>query len=268
MTDDAPRTGYAPVNGLDMYYEIHGGGDPLVVLHGAFMSTGTMGPIVPALAETRQVIAADLQAHGRTADIDRPLSYEHLADDVAALIEHLGLGRADIFGYSKGGQAALRLAMRRPELVRKLVVVSTPYATDGTHPEIRAVSSTLTAEALAETPWKAEYDRIAPNPQQFPELVAKMTQLDSEEFSWPPAELRDVVAPTLVVIGDADIVRPEHAVELLRLLGGGVPGDLAGLPNARLAVLPGTTHIGMIERHDWLLPMIVEFLDAPPAGGR
>jgi pimeloyl-ACP methyl ester carboxylesterase len=254
---------YAEVNGLEMYYEIHGTGFPLVVLHGAFMTIGAMGTLVPALAETRQVIAVELQGHGHTADIDRPFSYEQMADDVAAIIRHLGFEQADVYGYSLGGGAALQLAMRHPELVRKLVVASASSTSEGAHPEVWAGIEQITPELFAGTPWKEEYDRVAPNPDAFPALVEKMKQLDSQPFAWPADEIRAIPAPTMVVIGDSDGTTPEHAVELFRLRGGGVFGDLAGLPSARLAILPGTTHVGLIDRADWLAPMIAEFLDTP-----
>jgi pimeloyl-ACP methyl ester carboxylesterase len=254
---------YAEVNGVKMYYEIHGTGLPLVVLHGAFMTIGAMGAIVAALAEARQVIAVELQGHGRTADIDRPLSYEQMSDDVAALLRHLGIERADVFGYSMGGGVALQLAMRHPELVQKLVVASASSTSDGVHPEVWEGIEQITPELFAGTPWKEEYDRVAPNPDAFPTLVEKMKQLDSQPFTWPPDEIRAIAAPTMVMIGDSDGTTPEHAVELFRMRGGGVFGDLAGLPSARLAILPGTTHVGLIHRADWLAPMIGEFLDAP-----
>jgi pimeloyl-ACP methyl ester carboxylesterase len=222
-----------------------------------------MGAIVAALAEARQVIAVELQGHGRTADIDRPLSYEQMSDDVAALLRHLGIERADVFGYSMGGGVALQLAMRHPELVQKLVVASASSTSDGVHPEVWEGIEQITPELFAGTPWKEEYDRVAPNPDAFPTLVEKMKQLDSQPFTWPPDEIRAIAAPTMVMIGDSDGTTPEHAVELFRMRGGGVFGDLAGLPSARLAILPGTTHVGLIHRADWLAPMIDEFLDAP-----
>lgn len=254
---------YAEVNGLEMYYEVHGTGQPLVVLHGAFMTINAMGAMVTDLAKARQVIAVELQGHGHTADIeDRPLSYEQMADDVAALLRHLETGQADVFGYSLGGGTALQLAMRHPALVRKLIVASASSTSDGVYPEVWEAVSTITPELFAGTPWKEEYDLVAPNPDAFPALVTKMKQLDGQYFAWPPDDVSAIAAPTMVVIGDADGTTPEHAVELFRLRGGGVFGDLAGLPGAQLAILPGTTHVGLIERAGWLVPMIAEFLDA------
>ena len=261
------ESGYAPVNGLQMYYEIHGSGQPLVVLHGAFQTFDTMGPIVPALAETRRVISAELQAHGHTADVDRPLSYEQMGDDVAGLLRHLGIEQADVFGYSMGGAAALQLAIRHPELVRKLVVASVSYALDGAHSELLEFTPTMTPEIFAGSPIEEAYLRTAPRPEDFPTLVAKIRQLDMTPFAWEE-DIRAITAPTLYIVGDSDVVRLEHAVELFRLLGGGVAGDLAGLPKSQFAVLPGTTHFippghGLLDRADWLLPMITAFLDAP-----
>jgi pimeloyl-ACP methyl ester carboxylesterase len=266
MTEN--RGNYAEVNGLNMYYEIHGAGEPLVVLHGAYMTIDAMGEVVPSLAETRQVIAVELQGHGHTADIDRPLSYEQMADDTAALLRHIGIEQADVFGYSMGGAAALQVAIRHPEVVRKLVVASASYTSEGAHPELLEMIPSITPEAFAGTPMEEEYLRTAPNPDDFPTLVAKLKRLDMEPFAWPPEDIQGIAAPTLLIVGDSDAIRLEHAVELFRLLGGGVMGDLAGLPKARLAVLPGTTHFvppgsGVLDRADWLVSMIGAFLDAP-----
>lgn len=263
MASNAPQTGYAPVNGLSMYYEIHGTGQPLVVLHGSFMTIELMGKLVPELARSRQVIAVEFQGHGHTADIDRPITYEHLADDTAAVMRHLGIGNADVYGYSLGGGVALQLAIRHPELVRKLVSVSASHTSDGLYPEVLAAIEQITPEVFDGTPWREAYDRTAPHPEAFPALVAKLTQLDKTPFAWPSEAVRAITAPTLIIIGDSDGTRPEHAVAMFRLRGGGVFGDVAGLPAAQLAVLPGTTHVGMLDRADWLLAMVPPFLDAP-----
>lgn len=265
------ESGYAEVNGLRMYYEIHGEGDsgePLLVLHGAYMTIDAMGEVVPELARDRRVIAAELQGHGRTADIDRPLSYEQMADDAAALLHHLGIGTADVFGFSMGGGAALQLAIRHPRAVRKLVVASASYTSDGAHPELFDMIETITPEVFAGSPFEEDYLRTAPNPEDFPKLVEKLKQLDMTPFAWPPEDIRGISAPTLLIVGDSDVVRLEHAVEMFRLLGGGVPGDLAGVPDSRLAVLPGTTHFvppgsGLLDRSGWLAQMIGAFLDEP-----
>src|SRR5215207_578598 len=274
-----PVNGYADVNGLRMYYEVHGEGRPLVLLHGAYQTADTIGPILPGLAETRQVIVPELQAHGRTADIDHPITYEGMADDVAALIGYLGLDCPDVFGFSMGGAAALQLAVRHPEVVRRLVLVSVSFRSDGAQPELNEMLPTITPEAFSGTPIEAAYKEVAPNPEDFPRLVEKMKRLDTTPFAWPAEDVRGIEAPTMIVVGDADVVRLEHAVEMFRLLGGGAMGDLAGFSKARLVVLPGTTHFippgrGVLDRAEWLLAMVPPFLEAPTleaeptAGGR
>jgi pimeloyl-ACP methyl ester carboxylesterase len=262
------QTGYAPAGDLNMYFEIHGEGRPLILLHGAYMTIDMFGPVLAGLAESRQVIAPELQGHGRTADADRPLTYEQMADDVARLARHLELEEADVVGYSMGGGVALQLAVRHPELVRKLVVASAGFAYDAMHPEAIEMFPTITPELFAGSPMEQAYLELAPNPGDFPKLVEKLKQLDSTPFTWPEADIRGIAAPTLIVLGDSDVVRLEHAVELFKLRGGGVMGDLAGLPQSQLAVLPGTSHFmppgsGLLDRADWLLAMIPPFLDAP-----
>ena len=259
------QTGYVPVNDLQMYYEIHGEGQPLVLLHGAFSAIGTsFEQLLPGLAEGRQVVAFELQGHGRTADIDRPLTLEALADDVGAAIDQLGLGRADIFGYSTGAAVALHVVLRHPEVVRKLVLASVTYNMAGVHPGLMEGLGEMTPEMMHGSPWHDEYLRIAPHPEDFPKLFAKKTAMDRQIKDISAEAMSGIKAPTLLIIGDSDLVRPEHAVEMFRLLGGGVFGDTpAGLPNSQLAILPGTSHVNVVNRPDLLLPMITSFLDAP-----
>jgi pimeloyl-ACP methyl ester carboxylesterase len=256
--------GYAPVNGLQMYYEIHGSGRPLVLLHGNLSTIGVdFGRMLPGLARDRRVIAVEQQAHGHTADIDRPLSIRQWADDTAALLRHLDVEQADFFAYSSGTGIAMELALQQPRLVRKLVLASVAYRLDGLHPGLTDGMDELQPEHLAGTPFEEDYARTAPNPGDWPRLVEKIKQLNRQLPEWPAEAVRSITAPTMLVYGDSDIVRPEHAAELFRLLGGGVPGDVAGLPRSRLAVLPGTTHVTLVHRADWLVPMVTEFLDAP-----
>jgi pimeloyl-ACP methyl ester carboxylesterase len=265
-TKDSPgQAGYVNVNGLKMYYEIHGKGQPLVLLHGAFSGIGTsFGKLLPGLSAGRQVIAFELQAHGRTADIDRPLTLEGMADDVAEAIRQLGLGQADVLGYSMGAAVALHLVVRQPKVVRKLIFVSATYKLSGIHPGLMEGLGTMKPEMMYGSPFHDEYIRIAPHPEDFNRLFAKKTEMDRQTRDFSDDEIRAIQAPTLLVFGDSDLTRPEHAVEMFRLLGGGVFGDTpAGLPNSRLAILPGTSHVGMASRADWLVPMINEFLDAP-----
>ncbi len=266
------RTGYAEVNQLRMYYELHGpdrGDDvaPVLLLHGAYMSTGEFGPLLPALAATRRVVVCDFQAHGRTTDADRPITYEGLADDAAALLAHLGLDRVDVVGYSLGGGVAIQMAVRHPQVVRRLVPISAYRTSDGMQPELLEMIPSMSPESFAGSPTEAVYQQVAPDPGHFPVLVEKLTTLDMTPFAWPADDIRRIAAPTLLIVGDADAVRLEHAVEMFRLLGGGAMGDLTGLPTARLAVLPATTHFippghGVLDRHDRLVAMISDFLDA------
>jgi pimeloyl-ACP methyl ester carboxylesterase len=257
MTNDA---GYAPVNGLRMYYETHGSGEPLLVLPGAYMTVGLMGDLVPALAESRHVIAVEFQGHGHTADIDRPFAYEQFADDIAALLGHLGIERADVYGYSLGGGVALQLGLRHRRLVRKLAIASASQSSDGLYPEVVGGIENITPELFDGTPWREAYDRTAPDPSRFPTLVEKLKRLDMTPFDWPIDKL---AAPALILIGDADGTRLEHAVDMFRRLGGGVFGDLVPeLPASQLAILPGTTHVGMLERADWIASMVTAFLAA------
>jgi pimeloyl-ACP methyl ester carboxylesterase len=270
MTQTGPQTGYAPVNGLQMYYEIHGrGGVPLVLLHGAYSNFETdFGKLLPLLTASRQVIGVEQQGHGHTADIDRPLSYEQMADDTAALLRFLALDQVDVFGYSLGGGVGLQLAVRHPELVRKLIAAGgTSFSPEGFYPEVLAGLNGMTAEAmtqaLAGTPWHEAYMRIAPDPDAWGALVEKKMDLDRRWQGWTPETIQSIAAPVLLIIGDSDIVRPEHTVEFFRLLGGGVPGDLTGLPKSQLAVLPGTTHVTLMWNHpEWLAAMIEPFLVA------
>jgi len=265
MTTTPTQTGYASVNGLKMYYEIHGTGQPLILLHGAFSAIGTsFEKVLPGLAKTRQVIAFELQGHGRTADIDRPLTLEGMADDVAAALQQLGIERADIFGYSLGAAVALHVAIRHPNVLRKLVLASVSYNLSGIHPGLMEGLGDMKPEMMFGSPWHDEYTRIAPNPENFATLFAKKSQMDRGIQDVPAETIRAIKAPTLLIIGDSDLVRPEHAVEMFRLLGGGVFGDTpAGLPNSQLAVLPGTSHVTVVYRADLLLSIIPPFLDAP-----
>jgi pimeloyl-ACP methyl ester carboxylesterase len=266
---NATRGNYAEVNGLRMYYETRGTGRPLVVLHGAYMTVDAMGGLVTNFAETRRVISIELQGHGRTADIaDRPITYEGMADDVAAMLRHLGIDEADAFGYSMGGGIALQLAIRHPSSLRRLVVASASYTSDGMQPEMHEMVPSITPEMFAGSPMEAAYQELAPNPEDFPMLVEKLKELDMTPFDWGSENIRGIGSPTMIVVGDSDAVSLEHAVEMFRLLGGGVMGDLSGLPDSQLVVLPGTAHFippgsGVLDRAGWLVPMIVRFLDAP-----
>jgi len=259
------ESGYVPVNGLEMYYEIHGSGQPLVLLHGNLSTISTsFGKVLPWLASTRRIIAVEQQGHGHTADIERPFSIGQWAQDTTALLRHLGIEQADFFGYSSGGAVALEITLRSPALVRKLVWAGgTSYRRDGLYPELLTAGETMKPEDLDGSPFQLAYERCAPHPEQWHSLVAKIADLDRAPLGWPPEVIASVKVPTLLIIGDSDIVRPEHVIEMFRLLGGGVVGDLVGLPCSQLAVLPGTTHVTLTDRAEWLASMITGFLDAP-----
>jgi pimeloyl-ACP methyl ester carboxylesterase len=225
------------------------------------------GQILSSLAETRQVIAIELQGHGHTADIDRPLSFEQMADDIAALIKHLGVENTDILGYSLGGGVALQTAVRHPDVVRKLVVVSAPCKSDGWYPEVRAGMRSMNAQAAKAwvgSPMHQAYVSAAPNPESWPTLVAKLGQLVGQDYDWSEA-VSALKTPTMIVVGDADSVRTAHAVEFFELLGGGKADagwDGSGMSNARLAILPATTHYNIFFS-PMLASTVTPFLGAP-----
>ncbi|HEV8082096.1 MAG TPA: alpha/beta hydrolase [Chitinophagaceae bacterium] len=252
---------YANVNGLKMYYEVYGNGKPIVLLHGSFMTIPlNWSHIIPMLAGNRKVIVAEMQGHGRTRDIAREFSYENMADDVSGLLKHLKIDSADILGYSMGGGIAFQVAVRHPEQVRRLVVLSGTYAHDGWWPDAEASFATFTADMFKGTPIQKQYDSLGNDPAHFPEFVKKVMSIDLKPYDWSK-DVKNIKAPIFMAIGDADGVRYEHALELFRAKGGGKMGDLHGLPKSRLAIIPGTTHVGMImQRTDWLIPMIIDFL--------
>lgn len=243
----ARQGGYADVNGIKLYYEIHGEGRPLILLHGGLGAIEMFGPNLPALAKSRKVIGVDLQGHGRTADIDRPIRVPFMADDIAALIKHLELGPVDIMGYSLGGGIALQVAIRHPEVVDRLVVVSAPFRRSGFYKDILMQQSHVTAEAaemMKQTPMYQLYSALAPRVEDWPRLLQKMGDAMQEDFDFS-TEIAGIRAKTLIVAGDADIFPPAHAVELFGLLGGGKRDggwDGSGRPASQLAILPGLTH--------------------------
>jgi len=257
---------YADVNGLSLYYEEHGSGEPLVLLHGGISAGEMFEAIMPELSAKRRVITVDLQGHGGTADIDRPLRPESMADDVAALIEHLGLAQADVMGYSLGGAVALRTAIQHPQLVRRLVLVSIPFRRDGSHPEVVEAMDQFTpqlAEMLRQSPLYERYSRLAPRVEDWPVLIAKTSDALHYQYDWT-AETERLQTPTMLVFADADSVRPAHIVEFYGLLGGGLRDaswDGSLRPTARLAILPGTTHYD-IYASPALAPAVTAFLDA------
>jgi pimeloyl-ACP methyl ester carboxylesterase len=260
-----PETGFAPVNGLQMYYEVHGsGGTPLLLLHGGLFDIDQQfGALIPGLAEDRQVIAADFQGHGRTNDLDRPLRTADLASDVVGLLQHLGVSQADVFGFSIGGAVALHLAIRHAELVRKLVVSSASFHPDGDRPENKDAVPELTVDMIAGTPMEQAYRAKSPHPDKLQGLLDKLGAYDPDFAGWSDTDITGIAAPTLITVGDCDAVTLDHAVRFLQLRGGDVNGDFVGVPASQLAVFPGTTHFNGLARTDLVLDVVRPFLDAP-----
>jgi len=254
-TTDAKGAGrYAEVNGINLYFETHGAGRPLILLHGGLGSGEMFGPILPALTERHQVIAADLQGHGRTADIDRPIDIRLMADDIAALIDHLGLDQPDLVGYSLGGGVALQTAVKYPAKIRRLVVASAHIRSDAIYPEMRAQQAQVNAAAagfMKDTPMYQLYQRVAPRPGDFPRLLDKMGEGMSKDFDFTE-EVRGLRVPTLIVAADADMAPPSHYVEVFALLDGGLrDGGWMGEGRPKgghaLAILPGLTHYNVFS---------------------
>ncbi|WP_432987641.1 alpha/beta fold hydrolase [Dactylosporangium sp. CA-233914] len=247
--DTAGSGQYAEVNGINLYYETHGGGRPMILLHGGLGSGEMFGPILPVLAGHHQVIAVDLQGHGRTADIDRPLAVPLMADDVAALIDHLGLDQPDVVGYSLGGGVALQVAIRHPEKVGRLVSASANIRRDAIYPEMlqqQGQVSAAAAEFMKDTPMYELYQRVAPRPGDFPRLLDKIGEAMAKDFDYTE-EVRGLQVPTLIVAADADMAPPSHYAEVFNLLDGGLrDGGWMGEGRPKgghaLAILPGLTH--------------------------
>lgn len=268
----AVKSGYAPVNGLRLYYEIHGSGEPLILLHGGFGAGDMFAPMMPVLSQHRQVITVDLQAHGRTADIDRPITFEVMADDIAGLAKYLGITNADVMGYSLGGGVALRTAVQHPELVKRLILVSVAFRRDGWYREIVTAMSQVgaaSAEPMKQTPMYQMYSRLAPRPADWPVLLAKIGDLLKRDYDWS-SDVAGLKMPTLLVYGDADAVRTAHAVQFFELLGGGKKDggwDGSGISTARLAILPGLTHYTVFSS-PLLSATVASFLGAPMSAAK
>jgi len=257
---------YAAVNGIELYYESHGAGAPLILLHGGLGTIDAIfGRLLPALATKRRVIAVELQGHGHTADNGRPMTYEAMADDIAGLIATLGLGRVDVAGYSVGGGVTLQLGLRHADKVRKLVVISAPHATDGWFPEVLAGTEAMDAEAMKGSKWHQAYLNAAPRPQDWPLLVRNVSRLMSSRYDWSDAIADGMKAPILMIGADADSVRPAHALALFELMGGGkADGFAKGRGASRLLMVPNANHLDVLDS-EFLPPAIEAYLKSDTA---
>ena len=260
------KTGRISANGIDYYYEIHGAGEPLLLLHGGLGSIDMFrGVVLPALVKTRQVIAVDLQGHGRTTLGDRPIDLIDIGNDLALVLDALGLEQVDVVGYSFGGGAGLRLAVQHPAVVRRLTIISAPYAQTGFFPEMlpqQAAVGAAMAEHMKETPMYTSYVAVAPNPKDFPRLLDRMGEFMRRPYDWAE-DVKKLSMPVMLVYGDADMVRPEHIVQFYQLLGGGLKDagwQREHMSRARLAILPDVTHYDMFLSPD-LPRTILPFLD-------
>ena len=267
FAQSAPVGDTVAVNGMDMYYEVSGTGDPLIVLHGAYMNIPSMGEIIPLLAKTHKVYALEFQGHGRTTDIDRPITYPNLADDVAAFMDAVGVQKADVFGYSMGSAAGLQLAIRHPEKVDQLIAASVSYDIAGMQPEFGAMIPTMKPEMFVGTPMEDDWKKLAPNKDGFRAVVEKLIALEHEPMAWE-ADVKALKSPVLLIAGDADVVTLEHTVALFRLLGGGAMGDMGKpLSASRLAILPATSHTAVIAQPELLHIFIEQFLQGQTPKG-
>ena len=261
-----PTTGYAPVNGINMYYEVHGEGEPVVLLHGAFMTiTNNWDGWISELSKTRKVIAVEMQGHGRTADVPlRDITPENLADDVAALLDYLKIRRADLIGYSMGGAVAMQCAIRHPDRVRKAVIISSTFRSDGMVAGALESISKLTADDFKGSPIETEYKKLSPTPDDFPKFVQRIVATASKGYDFGADKLKATTAPMFFIHGDADGVRLAHIAEMFRLKGGDIHGDMGPRSASRLAILPDTTHVTLMQRIPIIVPMVNDFLDAKP----
>jgi pimeloyl-ACP methyl ester carboxylesterase len=263
-----PKGESVAVNGMQVYYEVSGEGEPLIVLHGSYMNIPTMGEIIPALGKAHKVYALELQGHGRTNDIDRPITYPNLADDVAAFMDAVGLKKANVLGYSMGAMTGLQLTIRHPEKVDRLIFVSGAYDFEGWQPAFKEFIPKMTVEMFTEMPLLVEEHRkLSPNPDGFVELAEKLIQLEKEPMAWEE-DVKEIKTPVMIITGDADGATLEHSVEMFRLLGGGVMGDMGKpLPQSRLAVLPATSHTAAITQVELLTGFIEPFLKSETPKG-
>jgi pimeloyl-ACP methyl ester carboxylesterase len=258
------KSGYAPVNGLKIYYEIYGEGQPLVLLHGSYMTIHlNWAELIPELSKTRKVIALEIQGHGHTADTDRPLSFPSLASDVAGVMKYLKVDSADIIGYSLGGAIAYGLAIQSPALVKKMVIISGTYKTEGWQPEVRSILQTMQPVFLDNTPLKTEYISVAPDTSYWHKFLAKMINFNNTAYNLGDGNIKSIKSPVLLIIGDNDGIDKTVLADTYKLLGGAIFGDMAGIPKSQLAIIPGKTHVSLMMDTGIILSTVNTFLNIP-----
>ncbi|GER90486.1 alpha/beta hydrolase [Dictyobacter vulcani] len=260
---NSPAGKYVSVNGINLYYEVHGTGNPLIMLHGGFGTFDMFSALAPTLIGERQVIGVDLYGHGRTALTERPIDFAQMADDIAGLIHHLGLEKADVLGYSLGGLVALQTAIRHPELINKLVLISIPVKHTDWYPDVQTGMASLAADGFIGTPMHDAYKSIAPKPEDFALFVARMREGMSRDYDWTDS-VATLKTPTLIIAGDSDSFSPVHAAEFFALLGGGLKDagwNGENMIPSQLAILPATTHYNIVFQPEPILPIISSFLN-------
>jgi len=254
-------SGYAPVNGIKVYYEVHGEGKPLVLLHGAYMTINlNWAQLIPELAKTRKVIALEMQGHGHTAYSDRTMSFPALATDVAGVMKFLKIDSADVVGYSFGGTIAYQLVIQNPELVKKLIIISSTYKTDGWQQEVRSAFDMMRPEFFDASPLQAEYVKVAPDTSNWHKFVGKMIEMTKKSFNLGDENIKKIKSPVLIICGDNDGIDKEVLVNTYKMLGGTVVADMAGVPKSQLAIIAGKGHVSLMMDTDAILSNINSFL--------
>ncbi len=256
------KSGYAPVNGSKVYYEVYGEGKPIVLLHGAYMTIGmNWAEIIPELSKKRKVIALEIEGHGHTPLSNRPLSYDSLAGDVVNVLKYLGVDSSDVIGYSFGGTIAYALAIRHPQVVNRIVIISSTYKYEGWQKEVRDVLHTIKPEFFDNTPLKTEYDKVAPDPGKWNAFVTKMVAFDTQPFNLGDDKIKSIKSPVLLISGDNDGIDKQILFETYKQLGGGVFADMAGIPKSQLAIIPAQGHVSVMMQTQTILLYLKGFLN-------
>jgi len=254
-------SGYAPVNGLNLYYEIYGQGKPIVLIHGAYQTIQLCwGDIITELKKTRKVIAVELQGHGHTKDINRPFSYRGFANDIVALLQYLEIDKTDVMGFSVGGTTAIQLAIQQPGVVDKLIVLSAPYQYTGWLPVMRNMLKSLSPDFLDQTPYKVAHAGIYKDSSAFHQFTRKFIKFDTENFDLGDSNMKNIKAPVLFIMGDNDGVDMAHKAKMYQLCGGNVFSDITGAPRSQLSILPNTGHMSLIMQTTTIIGLVDHFL--------